>query len=230
MQGRWGMAVFLVLLAGGTAGAQEAYVSASLTGDVVRFSGSETAGVPDVSPDGEALGFALRIGTRLGSAWGVEAQFARPSRIEFEGRPDVIALQAGRVTLPGVDPLIFPPISYRVRTSYRDVLFSTGAWARQDLSARVALVYSGGLGFHRTERELEFTFDPIPLFPNVPGLSAIVPRASATKTTTYTARPFAGFDARIRMTDHVELVPGLRLHALDGGVLIRPAVGIGWVF
>lgn len=226
--------------------AQDTYVSVSLIGDVVRFSGSETAGLAEILPGGEALGFALRVGTRLGAAWGVEAEFARPAEIESEGAPGMVPLESGSftfsdttrgivtpggdVTVSGPGSLIFPPISYRVRTAYRDLLFSAGAWARQDLSARVALVYSGGVGFHRAEHEVAFTFEPIGVFPTIAGIP-IFPRAPmVTETRTYSTRPFAGFEARVRMTDRLELVPGIRVHGLNGGILVRPSVGVGWIF
>ena len=225
--------------------AQDTYVSVSLTGDVVRFSASETPGLADILPGGEALGFALRVGTRLGAAWGVEAEFARAAEIESEGAPGVIPLESGSFTfsdttrgivMPGggvtISPgsLIFPPISYRVRTAYRDLVFSAGAWARQDLSARVALVYSGGVGFHRAEHKVAFTFEPLGVFPTIPGIP-ILPRAPmVTEARTYSTRPFAGFEARVRMTDRLELVPGIRVHGLNGGILVRPSVGVGWIF
>src|SRR5688500_5865962 len=79
--------------------AQSTYVSASVTGDIVRFSGSEVAGINGTPGSGEAIGFALRVGTPLGTAWGVEAEFARPSEITTESRPDVIPL--GQTFPPG---------------------------------------------------------------------------------------------------------------------------------
>jgi len=46
----------------------------------------------------------------------------------------------------------------------------------------------------------------------------------------YSARPMAGFEARIGLTDHVQLVPGVRMHGIQGGWLIRPSVGLSWKF
>lgn len=233
--------------------AQDTYVGALLTGDVVRFSGPDDARLPEF-PGGEAIGFALRLGTRIGTAWGVEAEFSRPAEIRHEGVPQVVPLPAPGdltftapdgtlVTVPRPDTLIFPPPSYRVRTAYRDMTVSAGLWARQDLSARFALVYTGGVGFHRTEREAEFLFDPIRfadslLTPAVIGGIPIIPRApigfgpAAYKaaSTEYTTRPFAGLEARIAMTERVDLVPGIRVHGLAGGLLLRPSVGLIWAF
>jgi hypothetical protein len=222
-----------------TAFAQDTYVSVSLTGDISRFSRSETAGSVDLSGSGEALGFGLRLGTPLGSIWGVEIEYVRPSEIESDGAPEVFPLP--RVPLPGAGVLdevpaaFLPdvsilPFSYRIRAAQRNSTLSAGVWARQDFSSRFALVYSGGIGFHRTERELTITSDFFGPFPAAPGLPIVLPPPRAVDAIAYATRPFAGMDARVRMTDHVELVPGIRLHGLDGGLLVRPSVGLGWIF
>jgi hypothetical protein len=39
-----------------------------------------------------------------------------------------------------------------------------------------------------------------------------------------------GFEACIGLTEHVNLVPGVRLHGLENGWLLRPAVGLEWEF
>lgn len=217
------------------ASAQDTYVSASLTGDIVRFSASESVGVVDVTDGGEALGFALRVGTRLGPAWGVEAELARAGEIEHDAATGRFPVPLDRISIaaPFPEPLIFPPIAYRVRTSYRNTMFSAAVWARQDFSVRVALVYTGGVGFHRSQREVEITVDRVGSVPGLPGapeLAILLPSPSVTKTTVYSARPFAGIEARVGMSDRLELVPGIRLHALEGGVLLRPSIGLGWVF
>ena len=227
-------------LAQGTSaqGTQGTYVGASLTGDLVRLSRSETQGVRDLSGGGEAIGFALSVGTPLGSNWGVEAEFARPAKIENQGAPNVIPLAFQSVarstlvttTLPGVDPaspLIFPPISYEIRTSQRNTTFSTGVWVRQALSPRASLVYLGGVGFHRTETAVEFSYGPIR---GVPAIPIVFPPRSLTETITYSARPFAGLEARVGMTEQAALALGVRLHGLRDGVLVRPSIGLSWNF
>jgi hypothetical protein len=241
MQARWMAALTMVCaLAVVPAAAQDTYVSASLTLDVIRFSRSETPGGTDLSPDGEAPGFALRLGTRLGSAWGVEAEFSRAAEIERESGPDAIPLVPrttnpalgiignGRLAIPGIDPLVFLPLVYRVRTTYRDSTVSAGAWVRQDFTGRFALVYTGGVGFHRSEREAELTVDPIGVVPT--GLGLVLPSRTVTDVTTYSARPFAGVEGRLRLSEHVEVVPGVRLHGLEEGLLVRPSIGAAWVF
>lgn len=243
MRSRVISALVLAAASASPAFAQGTYVSASLTADVVRFSHSESEGAPEFPRDGEAIGFSLRVGTPVGSSWGVEAEFARPAEIESDGVPGPYPMPAwlsyttDGVTTVTPEPVtrsgmyeIFPAFSYRVRTSERTTTWSAALWARQTLTARMALVYSGGLGFHRSDRETAFTFTPVSPLPGRPGIPIVMPTPSITRVITYSARPFAGIDARIAMTDHVELVPGLRVHGLDGGVLLRPSVGLAWMF
>jgi hypothetical protein len=230
MSWRWTVGVGLVALGcASPAAGQGAYVGAALTGDIVRFDHSETRGVGDVRSGGEALGFALRVGTPLASIWGVEAEFVYPSEIERESSPDIFPLAspiATNVSIVGpvLGPVIYPPISYSVRTSWRTTTFSTGIWARQNVSERVALVYSGGAAFNRTQNEFEFIYAPLPR------LGVIVPPSTLTETVRYSVRPFAGIGARIGMTEHLELVPAARLLGLESGMLVRPSIGLGWTF
>src|SRR6185436_16674635 len=80
--------------------AQGAYVSASLTGDLMRQNRVKSAG-SDQSTDGEAIGFALRVGSELGTRWGVELEFARPQEIENDFAPGIVPLPAATL-IPGV--------------------------------------------------------------------------------------------------------------------------------
>jgi hypothetical protein len=213
----------------GNAWAQGTYVAASVFGDVVRTSHADTTLRPETAGGGEAIGFALRIGTPLGAAWGVEAELAHPSRIDDE--VELLALPYLTPALPllvageraQVSSLIqaFP---YRVRTSLRHTTISASAWAVQQLTGRVALVYLGGLGFYRSTREHEVTFGPL-----IDRL-ALLRAPFATGSVTYGMRPLAGMEARIDLTSRAHVIPGIRLHAIEDGWLVRPAVGIGWRF
>ena len=101
---------------------------------------------------------------------------------------------------------------------------------RQELSPKVSLAYIGGAGFHRNERELELEFQPfIPInFPIPIPIPPIAPTIS--ESVQYDVRPFVGIESRIGLTEHTQLVPGIRLYGVDGGWLLRPAVAFGWVF
>src|SRR5215510_15239726 len=85
------LALLATLAAAQSAYAQGAYVSASLTGDVVRQNRVESAGFNQPT-GGEAIGFALRVGSEIGTRWGVELEYARPQEIENEFSPGIVPL------------------------------------------------------------------------------------------------------------------------------------------
>lgn len=228
-------AAAVVTAAASPVSAQGAYVSASLTGDVLRLNAVE--GVRGSgSAGGEAIGFALRLGTELGSKWGVEVEFARPAEIDADLSPGVIPLALDSTvspSIPGVAPVpgssvVFPPFTYRFRTSQRTTTIATGIWARKELSHSVSLMFLGGAGFHRRTQDSSITFEPGPIS-ILPAVSAIYP-VTSTSTITYDTGPFAGIEGRFAFTAHAHLVAGVRLHGLDGGWLVRPSAGIGWNF
>ena len=214
------------------ASAQTPYVGASLFGDIVRSTYSETAGVSGASGGGEALGFTLRVGTRLGAAWGVEAEFARPSSIEEDGAPRSLPIPALPPSLTferlaAGSTLVFPPIIVGFRSSQRHTTLSAVAWAEQVVSGRVSLVYLGGVGFVRSQHEYSASYSP--LLGAAPTILPPFP-SYASETVRYGAGALAGFEARLGLTDRAQLVPGIRLHAIDDTWLVRPSVGINWNF
>jgi hypothetical protein len=223
----------MTVLVGVDASAQGTYVSAFVFGDIVRSSHSESPLGPDTpGGGGEALGFAVRLGTSIGAAWGVEAEFARPA--EFEERTEFPFARAEMLSptiplLPTVTPAlpdfsIITPFSFAIRTSHRNTTLTAAVWVQQQLTARFALAYTGGVSFHRSEREYETTYVPPVL--TRPILIAPV----RTESTIYGARPMAGIESRVSVAEHVQVVGGIRLHGGENAWLIRPSAGIGWVF
>lgn len=223
--------------------AQGSYVGAFLVGDVVRLDRYDSRDVD--SGSGETLGFALRLGTPVASRWGVEVEFVRPGEITSEQSPDVFPLAESSLplrasSLPGLpvnaigyDPLLLPRYSYTFRSTERRTTIATSLWVRQEITPRFSLAYVGGVAFGRTDRELEVTYQPVfPVLPVVPGfpisLPAIAPTVS--ESVDYSVGPMVGVEGRIRMAGTVDLVPSLRLHGIDGGWMIRPAVGLSWNF
>jgi hypothetical protein len=210
-------------------------MSAAIAADVARFSHAESSGQAD-NTGGEALAFALRAGAAIGSRWGVEVEFARPSVIDNSSNPvqiftpagspassDSIAA-AGTSAIASILPSIFPPISFEARVRQRNTTLAAMVWARQDVTTRFSLVYLGGVGFYRRSLEYDYSYGgPLPL-----DVSAIFPYTS--RTITYGAGPAAGMEARVGLTDHVQIVPGVRIQELDGGWLVRPAVALAWQF
>src|SRR5687768_11541397 len=92
-------AVLFVLVVSATpAHAQGPYVMGGVGIDVSRLDHVEGAGLPDMTADGEAIAFSLRLGTAIGDRWGVELAFTRPDEITQEGRlgfPISLATVAG---------------------------------------------------------------------------------------------------------------------------------------
>jgi len=113
----------------------------------------------------------------------------------------------------------------RVRTTTTSAL----VFARQSLGSRVDLVYLGGVGFSRVVRDVEYGFPQL-LTP----LSRPIARSYSSRTTQYGAGPVVGVEARIGMTEHARLVAGVRLHtvgqSLVDGWLMRPSIGLAWMF
>ncbi|HKE83343.1 MAG TPA: hypothetical protein VKB50_06300 [Vicinamibacterales bacterium] len=222
----------LLLVIAPSVRAQGAYVSAFLTGDVVRLDNVEGTGRGE-SRNGEAIGFALRLGTELSPKWGVELEFARPAEIETVDSPGIVPLPAGPpvvvspggggITIP--DSSVLPIFSYGLRTRQRNTTLSPALWVRQELSTRVSLVYAAGAAFRRQTSELTIEVQPTPIL----GAPIVFP-PTVTKTTVYDVGAFAGIESRIGLTQNVQLVPGIRLLGISNGWLLRPSVGMGWRF
>ena len=234
-------AIAVILLFGmlaPSAFAQGAYVGAFLVGEIVRLDQYDSRA--EDSGNGESLGFALRLGSPIGTKWGVELEFVRPGEITSDRTPEILPLLTNtppnvRTPLPTLptgidfniyDPLIFPPISYEFRSTQRRATLSTSLWVRQEISSRVSMVYLCGVAFGRTSNELEITYTfPRQTILPLPPISPLI-----NESISYDVQPMVGVEGRIRLAGKVDLVPGLRLHGAQGGWLIRPAVGLSWNF
>lgn len=210
--------------------AQGPYVGASVGADLARFSSAEGYDNPAT---GEAVSWALRLGGPIGSRFGAELEFARPEEIESDQNPDIriLNLLSGLIgpsttSIPNVGTTIFPPINFTVRTAQRNTTLTASVWARQEVSPKFSMVYLGGVGFNRIEQRYEYDFGGGGRI--LPALPTILPRS--TRTTQYGVGPMAGVEAHIGMSDHLRLVPGVRMHAFNSGWLVRPAVGVAWQF
>jgi len=225
-------AAFLVLVVGVTAPAfaQAPYVAGTVGVDVSRFDTAETIGIPEIEAGGEALAWSLRLGTSVGERWGVELTFTRPSAAESEinqGYPIPLAVGVGS-GVPGITvppDLAFPIFEFSTRLERRHTTFDTVAWVTPNPGGRVELVYVAGLAFSRIVEDVEVQFPR-----RIVGL--IVP--TATRTIDYGVGPVVGMEARVALTDHVLLVPGMRLYGMGGtgrsGWLVRAVAGLAWRF
>ena len=223
------------LLCAGSAWAQSAYVGGAVAAEVVRTTSTKNGGTTYDGGNGEAFAGAIRVGTFLTEHVGVELEYFRPGEIDSDAGGPIYLTDYSTTTFSFTDSLIgggsapsYPIVSQsmRVRTSTTSALLT----ARQRLGGRIELVYLGGVGFSRVVREIEYGF---------PRLSIPVPAASViqnytTRTTQYAAGPVVGIEMRAGMTDHAQLVAGLRVHPLGqsavDGWMIRPSVGLAWTF
>jgi hypothetical protein len=216
----------------------QTYVAAVLGADLARSYESSSDGVSYPGGDRDALSWALRAGTAFGSRWGVELEFNRGGELESDGSPVFLASQPGRsewsslvgltsATSPSALSLIYPAPT--VETEQRTVTWNAIAWVKQPISSRADLVVLAGIGFSHVTQETEFSFT----FPP-PQVLGIIRAPYTTKSSAYGAGPIVGVETRVRMTDHLELTPGLRVqslgNALTQGIVIRPSVALGWTF
>ena len=238
MGSRLVLAVALSLVAT-AAHAQGPYVAATVGADVSRLSHSTSSLTPLPDANSEVFSWSLRVGTPVGESWGVELEFVQSGRSRGEGSNGIVPLipGTGTVTLiPGVvtstggtivspQPNLPVPITgfqTDVRRTHSDL--DTVAWVRQRVGGSIDLVYLGGVAFSRQRLEITQTFPTL--------LALFAPGGGTFRTTTieYGTRPLVGAEARIGLTSHVRLVPGIRVQGLSAGWLLRPYAGLGWVF
>jgi hypothetical protein len=233
------VAALVGAMGAGSATAQGVYVGGAVAADVVRTSSTKSGGTTYDNGSGEAFGGAIRVGTFVTDRVGVELEYFRPGEIESDaGGPIYLAessvVWSSVMSDPAFAGLAVPPStsfpsiisqSMRVRTSTTSALLT----ARQSIGGRVEMVYLGGVGFSRVVREIEYGF-PRLLLPTLPSF----PRSYSTRTTQYAAGPVVGVEVRAGMTEHAQVVAGLRVHTLGQSVvdgwMVRPSVGLAWKF
>jgi hypothetical protein len=94
---------------------------------------------------------------------------------------------------------------------------------RQQVTSRFAMQYLGGISFNRVITEYSYSTSGMP---NI--YAGLVPRSQ--RSIDYGVAPVVGTEARIGMTDHLQLVPGIRLQTIGDSWLLRPAVSLAWQF
>jgi hypothetical protein len=218
---RVALGCLLALLTATSATAQSPYAGGSVVFDIVRLSGSRDF---DTSGDGESVGGAVRVGTSIGERWGVDLEFARTG--DIESQPDVRILGD---TFPTITPIpaIFP--QPEINTRRQSSMLTTTLWGRHEAGDRLDLVYLGGVAFTRTETHLRIE---IPGFPIPLPIGGVIRPAQVIEqeAVSYGTGVAVGLDGRIRMTERLRLVPGVRLLGVPGGWVVRPAIGVHWMF
>ena len=228
----------LTLLVARAASAQSAYVAADVGADISRVSHSDTV-FTGGSGGAQVFSWDLRVGTLIGSAWGVELGYVR-SLSDRSNQPFAVPLAA-------LAPNIVLPANFSITASHARSSFDAVAFARQHARA-VDLVYLGGLSFLRDRTDVTTNFGgPASAgsdlqFTGGAAYSILIPASASAiaipsipiriggSTTTYSTHPLVGMEARIAMGGHARLTPGIRLQGISQGWLFRPYVGVGWQF
>jgi len=217
--------------------AQSAYVAGAIGAEIVRTTTVKSGGSTFDNGSGDALAGAIRIGAFVAPRFGVELEFFRPGKIEtdFSSGPvypvDFVSVSAAGFFAGGIYDPGNPgaPSVLSQKTQVRATTTSALVFARQSLGRRVDLVYLGGIGFSRVVRDVEYGFPQL-LSP----LSRPIARSYSSRTTQYGVGPVVGVEGRIAMTEHARLVAGVRVHtvgqSLVDGWLVRPSIGLAWMF
>jgi hypothetical protein len=224
--------------------AQSAYVAGAIGAEMIKTTTVKSGGSTFDNGSGDALAGAIRVGAFIAPRFGVELEFFRPGTIDtdfsngpvypvdFIGSASSVSWSSQTITSGGVSSDLYSvvaPSFLSQKTRVRTTTTSALVFARQSLGSRVDLVYLGGIGFSRVVRDVEYGFPQL-LTP----LIRPIARSYSSRTTQYGAGPVVGVEGRIAMTEHARLVAGVRLHtvgqSLVDGWLVRPSVGLAWMF
>ena len=169
----------------------------------------------------------FRAGTSLNSLFGVELEFVRDARFDVETNPAIL----GETTFFGIvggmiidsQSAIFP--TPQIDTDLRTTAWNATVFVRKSIATRAELVFLGGVGISRVVQHSKVSYDPRILAIRID---------TETETTAYGVGPIVGAEARIGMTDHLQLTPGFRVQSpgndLTSGIVLRPSVTLGWTF
>jgi hypothetical protein len=216
--------------------AQSLYAAGAVGADIALVSGQESIGFTSPTGGGEALSGAARLGTVFNDRFGVELEVSRAGEIRNSSR------SGGPIPLGAAFPIFLPEINVHTRVT----TVSATASIRQQVADSVALLYLGGVVFHRTDSRVEYRGGRIlpTLGGATPGVgfvfSDVVPNGlspvgialplTSVESVRYGAGPVVGFEAHIGYGEHVMIIPGVRMHSLPASWLLRPSVAAGWRF
>ena len=225
-----------VCIATSPVSAQTVYVAGAVGADISLASGQESFGFSTPMGGGEALSGAARLGTVLNDRFGVELEVSRAGETRNMSR------SGGPRPLAGALPIFLPQIESRTRIT----TVSTTASIRQQAGDTVALVYLGGIVFHRTDSRVDyrglralpalggstlgpgFAFGDF-AFDGVTPVGVVLP-STRVESVRYGAGPVVGFEAHLGYGEHFLIVPSIRMHSLPASWLLRPGIAAGWKF
>jgi len=187
--------------------AESAYVTGGTFVDVKRFSGDPNESILD----GTAAGIAVAVGTSIGSRWDLQVGLDAGT-FSATARPRDVTFQRETITLTSIAENQVLSVATLLRF-------------RSAAHGRVRLGYLGGLSFVRLHRRFH-TEAP----EGTP--TGLIPRPD--ERVDYSAAPTVGLDARIRISDHLAVIPGVHAcvfrFADESGLLFRPRLSVRWAF
>ena len=201
--------------------AQSTYVAGDVGADIVRVSHAEGAYQNPSDGGFEVLSGALRVGTAVASGWGVELEFVRSGETARDaGIFYPLYAAALQIANPGAPIGSALPVNFQPEIRQRQSSYNVAAWGRRPAGSSVDLVFLGGIALTRASTEITQ--------PRVAASPTIVPFSST--YIEYAVRPLVGMDARVEMTSHLRLVPGIRAQGVTEGWIVRPSVALAWFF
>lgn len=195
-----------------------------INGDRIRQPGEEGVPVFGGFPSIESRRSQERFAPGVSVALGV---FVTPSvSLRVEG-----SFQGAHVTTTEADQLTLAiPAVSRHTASSTDVLVSAG-W-HQGGSRKVTITYLAGMVFRRQRDESTLTFNYASLIPTIIGRPTPpgIPQTfeASFGSTMYSAGVMAGLDVGFNLSQHVALVPQLRMVAANHEWGVRPALAVRW--
>lgn len=204
------VAAVLIATAGAARAQQPAdriFIGGSLIGEIKRFSGEPG----EALLDGNTVGMGLVVGTALHPRWDLQLGVDIP-RETSTSRARTVTLGKNSYTLQSVTANRTLSVGALVRLRGRRV-------------GRVQFGYLGGISFIRLRRDAHTEAGE-----DVP--SGLIPRPVS--FIDYSAAPTLGFDARIILSEHFSLLPGIHATIVnfepDSGILLWPRIGVRWRF
>ena len=183
------------------------FVGASLVGEIKRFSGEPG----EALLDGNTIGLGLVVGTAVHPRWDLQLGVDIP-RETSTARERIVTLGKNSYTLQSI-------------TANRTLSVGALVRLRSRRIGRVQFGYLGGISFVRLRRDAHTDAGE-----DVP--SGLIPRSVS--FIDYSAAPTLGFDARIIVSEHLSVLPGIHATIVnfepDSGILLWPRVGVRWRF
>lgn len=201
------------------------FFGAGALASIERLPRTSNLGIATDERDGTVAGGVLALGVYLTPHVSARVEWSLTDQLEFGTEVTEFPVQT-----PNVGPnlptrlVIGPRIQGRRQAKVGAALLGYHVG-----SGRHALELLGGVGWVADETRVRYDFRIAG--PMVPGVQLSLPfPSSESRSTVYYTVAMAGADVKVGLTEHVAIVPNIRLFGASGGLSIRPGVGVRWTF